>query len=518
MPRLAPLLAIVLLAAPVAAQTFPTQDPVLRQIWEEGMERSQVEPLAQVLLDSIGPRLVGTPGQQAAHEWAVAQYRRWGIEARNEQYGTWRGWRRGASHVDLVAPRVRSLDAMALAWSPPTNGPVEGPVVLLPDVADAAAFEAWLPSARGAFVAVSFPQPTCRPNANWEEHGTAASVVRMQEERTAAQQAWNRRIANVGAANLNDLVRRLEAAGAAGVLSSMWTGGWSAERVFGTVTERMPAFSLSCEDYGLVARLAERGQGPHLRASVDAEFLGEVPTFNTIAEIRGTELPDEYVLLSAHFDSWDGGSGATDNGTGSVMMMEALRILRQVYPNPRRTILVGLWGGEEQGLNGSRAFTEDRPEVVAGLHALFNQDNGTGRVANVSMSGFTEAGAYFSRWFAQMPQELVGEIRLDVPGLPGGGGSDHASFVCYGAPAFFLSATSWDYFTYTWHTPLDTYDKIVFDDLRQNAVLGAMLAYLASEDDERMPRDRRVEFPVSPQTGQPMSWPDCRPAQRAYPG
>jgi carboxypeptidase Q len=187
------------------------------------------------------------------------------------------------------------------------------------------------------------------------------------------------------------------------------------------------------------------------------------------------------------------------------MMMEALRILRQVYPNPRRTILVGLWGGEEQGLNGSRAFTEDRPEVVAGLHALFNQDNGTGRVANVSMSGFTEAGAYFARWFAQMPQELVGEIRLDVPGLPSRRGlGPRVVRVPRGPGVLPLGDLVGLLHVHLAH-PLDTYDKIVFDDLRQNAVLGAMLAYLASEDDERMPRDRRA------------GWPECRPAARTAP-
>lgn len=510
------LLGLALLAVPAAAQVFPTDDPVLQRIWEEGMERSQVYPLAQELMDRIGPRLVGTPQMQEAHDWAVEKLTGWGIEARNEAYGTWRGWNRGITHVDLIAPRIRSLDAIALAWSPPTNGPVEGPVVLLPEVEDAAAFEAWLPQARGAFVAVSFPQPTCRPDANWREHARPATVERMLEERRQAQEAWNRRIQATGLSPAA-LQRRLDEAGVAGILTSTWAGGWGAERVFGTTTERAPVVSLSCEDYGLVARLARYGQNPRLRVRVESEFLGEVPTYNTIGMIRGTELPDEYVILSAHFDSWDGGSGATDNGTGTVMMLEAMRILSEVYPRPRRTILIGLWGGEEQGLNGSRAFTEDNPDIVEGLQALFNQDNGTGRIRTISMQGFTGAAAHFGRWFAKLPQELVGEIELQIPGMPATGGTDHASFVCHGAPAFNLSATPWDYFTYTWHTTRDTFDKIVFEELRQNAVLGAMLAYLASEDPERIPRDRRTAFPTSPATGQPMGWPECRPAQRAAP-
>lgn len=502
--------------APAMAQTFPTGNTVLQQIWSEGMERSQIEPMAQVLLDSIGPRLTGTPQQLAAHDWAVDTYTRWGIPARNEAYGTWRGWNRGVTHVDLISPRVRSLNAMMLAWSPPTNGAVEGPVVTLPDVTDSATFEAWLPNVRGAFVAVSFPQPTCRPDGNWEEHALPESVEAMREARRLAQANWTARV-QAGAPTAQLLAQRLEAAGAAGILTSIWTGGWGAERVFGAQTETTPMFSLSCEDYGLVSRLAENGQGPRLRANAEAQFLGEMPAKNTIAELRGTELPDEYVVLSAHFDSWDGGSGATDNGTGTLVMMEAMRILRQVYPNPRRTILAGLWGGEEQGLNGSRAFTEDNPNVVAGLQALFNQDNGTGRIASTSMMGFPEAGGFFARWFSEMPGELVGNIDMALPGVPSGGGSDHAAFVCHGAPGFFLSATSFDYSTYTWHTSIDTLDKISFDDVRRNALTVAMLAYLASEDPQRMPRDRRTVFPVNPNTGQEMGWPECRPAQRSAP-
>jgi carboxypeptidase Q len=218
-------------------------------------------------------------------------------------------------------------------------------------------------------------------------------------------------------------------------------------------------------------------------------------------------------MLSAHFDSWDGGSGATDNGTGTVTMLEALRILRTVYPNPKRTILVGHWNGEEQGLNGSRAFVADNPQVSSGLQALFNQDNGTGRVVNISTSGFLQAGGFFGRWLAQIPQSLTQHITLQVPGAPGAGGTDHVSFVCVPAPGFNLSALNWEYSRYTWHTNRDTFDKVMIDEVKNNAVLTAMLAYLASEDPEFMPRDLRT-LPVNPQTGQPGEWPVCRDGAR----
>jgi carboxypeptidase Q len=500
--------------SPAAAQTFATEDATLRAIWHEGMENSQLERLAQVLLDSLGPRLVGSPTHEAAQDWAIRTYRSWGIDAENQRYGTWRQWRRGIDHIHLVAPRVRSMDGTLLAWSPGTGGEVEAPAILLPEVADRAAFEAWLPDVRGKWVLVSFPEPTCRPDAAWQEFALEPTFEQMAQQRDAARAAWQMRLLNTGLGP-GDLHRRLEQAGAVGVITSSWSGGYGARRIFNARTERVATFDLSCEDYGLVARLAANGQGPVLRASGDAEFLGEVPVFNTIARIPGRELPNEYVMLSAHFDSWDGGSGATDNGTGTVLMMEAMRILRTVYPNPKRTILVGHWSGEEQGLNGSRAFTFDNPEVVEGLQALFNQDNGTGRVQAISLSGFTAAGGPVARWLSEVPSEISQHVNLQLPGMPAAGGTDHAAFVCHGAPGFNLGSHPWDYFTYTWHTNLDTYDKIAFDEVRRNAVLTATLAYLASEDDERVRRDRRI---ITPGTGPGslQSWPACPQPARSW--
>lgn len=515
---LAILTSATLLATPVHAQIFPGDDPVLEAIWSEGMENSQVYSLGQALLDSIGPRLTGTPNMQAAHDWAAGMFENWGLEARNEQYGTWLGWRRGISHVDLLEPRVRSLEGMLLGWSggTPNGEPVEGEVIAMPEFTSEAEVEAWLPSVEGKFVAIAYAEPTCRPDAQWEEYARPADFEEMAAERTRERGEWTGARFFVAPGNAG-VQERLEAAGALGLFESRWSNAPGTNKVFSAATRTIPTFDMSCEDYGLLFRLAANGQSPRVRVQADAEFLGDVPTFNTIATIPGTELPDEYVLLSAHFDSWDGGSGATDNGTGTVTMMEAVRILKEVYPSPRRTILVGLWGGEEQGLNGSRAFAADHPEVVDGLQVLLNQDNGTGRVQNISMQGLIEAGAHFASWLAQIPSELSGDIDLNVPGAPGGGGSDYASFICAGAPAFSLSSLNWGYGTYTWHTNRDTFDKLVFDDLRNNATLAAMLAYQASEDPEQVPRDVRV-LPVNPRTGQPAPWPTCRPGRRYVDG
>ena len=170
--------ALVYVALPtiVSAQSFPSSDPVIRRLWSIGMDSSQVYTLAQVLSDSIGPRLTGTPGMKRGNDWLVARYTAWGIPARNEQYGTWKGWQRGISHIDLIAPRVRSLEGMMLAWSPGTAGKdVTGAVVILPDVPDSNAFVRWLPEVKGKFVLISMLQPTCRPDADWEQFATTAS-------------------------------------------------------------------------------------------------------------------------------------------------------------------------------------------------------------------------------------------------------------------------------------------------------------------------------------------------------
>jgi hypothetical protein len=451
---------------------------------------------------------------ERAQDWAMRTFQSWGIDARMEEYGTWLRWDRGPSHIDLMAPRVRSLEGRILAWSPGTGGePVEGGVVLVPQIGGPEELEAFLETVDGRYVMTSFPEPTCRTDEQWREFAMPGSFERMDQARRSAENDFNRRIWDTSL-NRRELPRRLEEAGALGVVTTGWPGSYGTTRVFNAYTRQAPTFELSCEDYGLVYRLAENGQDPILRVTAEAEFGGEVPVYNVLAEIPGSELPDEYVMLSAHFDSWEGGSGATDNGTGSVLMMEAMRILKEVYPNPRRTILLGLWSGEEQGLNGSRAFVEDNPEVADNLQALFNQDNGTGRVVRISASGFTEAGSSLARWLSRVPAEVTQHIELQLPGTPSSGGTDHAAFVCHPAPGFNLSALSWDYGTHTWHTHRDTFDKLIFDDLRNNAVLVASLAYLASEDPERVSRERRSV--IRGRGGQEGSWPVCQaPVRRS---
>jgi hypothetical protein len=488
-------------------------ETVVQQIEKEATENSRLKVLAHELLDVIGPRLVGTPQMKKAHDWAVETFKEWGIEATNEQWGTWRGWERGICHIDLVAPRVVSLHGRQLAWSPSTpEGGITAGMVTLPQVADSLAFNRWMSEVKGKWVCVSMPQLTGRPDYNWEEFATEVSFEKMKTEREAQTEAWRENLRKTGYSS-RTLNQALEAAGAAGIVQSRWSNAFGANKIFSANTSKIPVVDLSLEDYGMVYRMVENGDQPKLRVVAESRELGRVPTFNTIATIPGRELPNEYIVLSAHFDSWDGGTGATDNGTGTITMMEAARILKKVYPNPRRTIIVGLWGSEEQGLNGSRAYVNDHPEVVEGLQALFNQDNGTGRVVRLSGQGFLHSYEYLGRWLEAVPDSIKNQIETTFPGNPGGGGSDYASFVAKGAPAFSLSSLSWSYWNYTWHTNLDTYDKIVFDDVRSNAILTAILAYMASEDPERTSREKAV-LSVNPRTGKQREWPEPREANR----
>jgi hypothetical protein len=505
--------ALALTSAAGEAQSTST-DAAIQRIWRLGIDSSQVQHLAQQLFDSLGPRLMGSPNIKAAQNWLVKNYKAWGVDAKLDQYGTWRGWRRGTSHVDLISPRTRTLDATMLGWSPGTGGKdVDAEPIVLPKFKDSTEFVRWLPQAKGKLVLVSPPQITCRPVADWRENATPWSLANIDTIRAQTARDWS----TVGTADTASyrgtgyglalgggaLSIRLDKAGVAGILASRPKDGWSTREIFETYSTTVPSLSLSCEDYGLVFRLTENKQSPKLRMNLDAELLGEQPVFNVIATIKGTTKPNEYVLLSAHFDSWDGSSGATDNGTGSLTMLEAMRILKQVLPRPQRTIVVGHWSGEEEGLVGSQSFAEDHPGMIAGMQAVFNQDNGTGRIQNLSGSGYPDAPNHLLAWYDKLPKFFKDQ----APFFGGGGnrsigvrpsGSDGSSFACRGAPSFGLGALGWDYNQYTWHTERDTYDKVIFDDLKGNATLTAMLAYLASEDPKFVSRDTTVAMVTRP--------------------
>ena len=513
----------LLTAATARAQTIPTlgsptSDPVIQRIYAEGMKNSHAYELAQVLMDSIGPRLTGSPANRSANDWLVKTYASWGITARNEKYGTWRDWARGNSRIELMSPRVRTLEATQHAWSAPTpGGGTTAEVVLLTQspAMDSAGFTRWLGTLRGKFVLISAPQPTCRPDTNWAQWAGGAGRKAMQLSRDSAMRAYGARLTALGV-DPRTIGARLDDAGVAGVLSNTWSLGWGVDKIFSARANRSPSFDVSCEDYGLLARLAQANQHPVIHAVAESKLAREEsPVFNTLAEVKGSTLPGEYVMLSAHLDSWDGGSGATDNGTGTIIMLEAMRILRAAYPQPRRTILAGHWSGEEEGDIGSSAFAADHPEILSGLQALFNQDNGTGNIDKVITAGFLDAPAHFARWMSQMPEDITTGTVLEFPGYAHDESTDSDAFACRDAPGFFLNSADWDYNDYTWHTNRDTFDKISWDVIRKNATLVAMLVYEASEDPGRVGRARRIPA-LDASNSQTIVPPTCATPRRSY--
>lgn len=506
------MLTMVLPPLSVSAQTFPTDDPVIKQMWDLGITNSQTRELAHQLIDVVGPRLSGTKNLEQAQEWLLKTYAQWGIEAQKEEYGTWNAWESGILHVDMLEPRITSLEAEMLAWSPGTNGPVTGEVVFPPADLTAENAEAWLATLKGKFLMMNAPEEMCRASQELEKYARPETIEKLAEARRKANTEWATRLNAVGDFRSRDA--KIEAAGVLGVLSSRWSGGWGVNKVFSASTQTAVALDISCEDYGLLYRLAASGNTPTIRVNAEAKALGTVPQFNVIGRITGSEKPNEYVLLGAHLDSWHAATGATDNGTGSITMLEAMRILKTAYPNPKRTIIVGHWGSEEQGTIGSSAFREDHPEVMDGMQAAFNQDNGTWRFERLEGQGFLGSAAHIPVWMSVVPTEISSHITLELPGAQNNSGSDHTSFLCAEVPSFRLQSPYDEYRQYTWHTNRDTYDKIVFDDLSENATLAAMLAYMASEDPTKMDRSL-ANLPGTGRNGAARTWPSCRPARRS---
>lgn len=571
--------------AVLVAQTFPTNDPVIKRIYAIGMDSTDVYRQAHVLLDSLGPRLLGSPDLKRASDWLVNTYKSWGIGAKQENFGTWRGWIRGPSHIDLMSPRVRTLQGQMVGFSPGTGGkPKTFSTIILPLFKDSTEFVKWLPQTKGKLVLLAPPKPSCRTQEEWDQYGTPESVRRFDSLVTAINADWAARIRNTGyslALGGGSLGVRLENGGAGGLITSRpkltypsvglaggrggaagggraggggrggaavtvplnlnlangtatvdsaalraairaaaggGRGGFEAMEVFETYNTKTPTIALNCEDYGLVYRLTDAGDKPTVRLTLEGKLLGEQPIFNVIGMVKGSEKPDEYVVLSAHLDSWDAGSGATDNGTGTITMLEAMRILSKAYPHPKRTIVVGHWAGEEEGLVGSKAFTEDHPEVIKGLQTVFNQDNGTGRIQRISGGGMVKSPEHINMWLSKLPTEWKNDITPNLPGGPSSGGTDDASFSCYGVPISGVGGQSWNYFALTWHTERDTYDKVVFDDLKYNATVVAMLAYAASEDPTMIPHEK-VDLAAQAAAGggrggAGASWPVCVKAPR----
>ena len=483
----------------------------VKEIINKANNESQLENLAFELLDVVGPRLVGSPEMKQAQDWVIDTYKKWGIDAESQKYGKWKSWQRGTQSIEMTYPRIKSLEGQQLAWNANLKKPVEAEVITMPYFKNEAEFKAWLPKVKGKIVLASMYQKYGRPNHQIKEHSLAGDYDLIMQEKKNAEDKWNASMKATGL-NAKQLHQAFEKAGASGIVLSYWAGELGANRIFSSRTEKIPTVDISVEDYGLLYRLAENGKKPKIKINATSKNLGETDTFNTIAVIPGSEKADEYVLLSAHLDSWDGSQGACDNGTGTILMMEVARILKEVLPNPKRTIIIGHWGSEEQGLNGSRAYAEDHPEIMEKTVVSFNQDSGTGRINNISGQGFVNSYEYLGRWLNQVPKDITKHISTSFPGIPGSGGTDNAAFVAYGVPAFNLGTQNWGYGTYTWHTNRDSYDKIMFNEVVRNVITTAILTYQAAQEEGEISREKRI-MPTNAQ-GVIESWPSPKSPNR----
>lgn len=254
----------LLLVIPVGSAFAQESDPTIEAIINEATENSKLEWLTHQLTDVIGPRLVGTPQMQHAHDWAVSQFEEWGISAENQQYGEWDGWERGITHIDLLFPRVVSLEGQQLAWSPATpEGDVTASVDILPNVEDQAEFDAWLETIEGKIIMVSQPQLTGRPDYNWEEFATEESFENMREERNRLSNEWRQNLQRTG--YMREMNQKIEEAGAVWIFQSRWSNGFGVNKIFSANTENIPVIDLSLEDYGMLHRMVEYGTIPEVK-------------------------------------------------------------------------------------------------------------------------------------------------------------------------------------------------------------------------------------------------------------
>jgi len=523
----ASLSAAFLLAAafPLAAQQSERLDyETLGRIRDEGLQRSQIMDIISWLSDVKGPRLTGSPGFRAAGDWTVETLKKWGLA--NVHYEPWafgRGWSLERFSAHMIEPQIQPLIGYPKAWSPGTGGVVQGEVVRV-SIQAPADFDKYRGKLKGKFV---LPQP------ERDVHMLEGPIVlKMGEkelkeaETTPIPGEGGRRFSPpaVTQAQLNKFYvdEGVLAVFDRGSDSDMSAGGsdlsWQTQRVDGgtifvgaggsrdpNAPPVPPQVTLAVEHYNRMVRILDKGVPVKAELDLRVKFHdeGAVPNgFNIIAEIPGTDpkLKDEIVLLGAHFDSWHAGTGATDNATGSAAMLEAIRILKTLGIQPRRTIRIGLWGAEEQGLLGSRAYVKQhiadgatiKPEQARHA-AYFNLDNGTGKIRGVWLQQNFAVQPIFAQWIA--PLADLGVATLGPRTVTS---TDHVSFDAAGVPGFQFMQERLEYNSRSHHSNMDVVDRVQREDVMQQATVVAWFAYNAAMRDERLPR----KAPPTPRVAQ----------------
>ena len=498
--------ALAVLATPAVGAAQVAQEQVdldvVRRIRAEGLERSRLPEMARYLTEVIGPRLTGSPQMKQANEWTAQQLREMGLQnVVVEPWGEFgKGWERVSYMGRIVTPFVQPLDAQAVAWTGSTKGTVKGSAVLVQadSLPDLARYKGKL---KGAIVLAQAP-PDVEPEWNPAPRRTPldellapperedpAARARAAEERQRRMAEMREQFARMREVR-QQMAQMLRDEGVAVILtpssrdfSVVRGGGNNAGREAGS-QEPIPELVVSRERYNQIYRNVAAGIPVQLEVNVQNKFYDDdLQAYNTLGDIPGTDKADEYVMLGGHLDSWHYGAGAADNAAGSVVMMEALRILKALDLQPRRTIRIGLWSGEEQGLLGSRGWVQNHPELHAQISAYVNVDNGTGRVRGIWDQMNDQAIPVF--------EQILWPFRdLGVVAVRHGntGGTDHLAFDAAGIPGFNFIQDPIEYGIRIHHTDVDTYDNLVLDDLKQAAVVVAFTVWQLANRDEMMPR------------------------------
>lgn len=498
---------VALTAAPAAAQERMLAERLdltaLERIRAEGLQRSYVDSLAEQLLDGIGPRLTGSGQLRRAQQWALETFRRWGLA--NAQLEVWdslfgRGWERVSYSGRFVEPFVQPLRAEPQAWSGSTRGTVTCRVVLL-DVEDTTRlavhagklrdacvmWQVWNPvapefdprprrwSAESLLAwSAQVPEPPAAPGGPGGPPSPQVERFRQQQARTQAVLRFLRRE--------RPPVLLVPSGWTYGLLR---TGGHPDGRMArDSAYDPIPTLMVTHEQYGQLWRLARRGVAARLEVNVQNRWTNpDRREFNVTAEIPGTDKRDEVVMVGAHFDSWHSGQGATDNGAGSIAMMEALRILKTLNLPLRRTVRIALWTGEEQGLIGSRSWVRQHAAELPRISAYLNIDNGSGRLRGVWGQYNESAVRVLDQILAPFRDQGIVASRLHPTG-----GTDHLAFDAMNVPGFQFIQDPLEYGIRSHHSHVDTYERLVLDDLRQAATIVAWTVYTIANRDELMPR------------------------------
>ena len=461
-------------------------------------QRSKVMDIESYLTDIYGPRLTGSPNIKEAADWAQKTMKEWGLaNVRTETYPFGRGWQNQRFVATAVSPRAYPLIAYPKAWTPGTNGPVTADAMMAVIDSDSD-FDAYRGKLRGKFVLTTAMREV---RAQFEAPGHRYTDPELIELSKQPPAAGGRGRGNFAAQQ--EFARRRTQffidEGVAAVLepSTRGDGGTIFVGAGGSRDPKQPPHPpevvVAIEHYGRIARTLEKKIPVTLQLDIQNTFYDADPNaFNITAEIPGTDKADELVMLGAHFDSWHAGTGATDNAAGSAVMMEAMRILKQSGLKLRRTVRIGLWSGEEEGLLGSRAYVKDhfadpttmqlKPEH-AKLSGYFNVDNGTGAIRGVYLQGNEAVAPIFSAWME--PFRNAGMTMLTIRNT---GGTDHLSYDAVGLPGFQFVQDPVEYDTRTHHSNQDVYERIQAQDMMQNAAIVASFVYSTANRDEKLPR------------------------------